>query len=121
MANVLNVQVVAADRSVWSGTAESLVAKTTEGEIGILAGHEPVLALLAPGVVRVKVSATETVSAAVPGGFLSMSEDTVMVLAEQVTLADEVNRGVVEQERDAAGDDESRRWAETRLQLVTDG
>jgi len=120
MANELNVQVVAADRSVWSGTAESLVAKTTEGEIGILAGHEPVLALLAPGVVRVKVSATETISAAVPGGFLSMSEDTVMVLAEQVTLADEVNRSELERERDTAEDDESRRWAETRLQLVAE-
>ena len=53
MAN-LNVAVVSVDQKIWSGEAKSLIAKTTEGEIGILAGHEPVLSLLVDGVVRVE-------------------------------------------------------------------
>ena len=39
----LNVSVVAVDRKIWVGSAKSIVAKTPEGEIGILPGHEPVL------------------------------------------------------------------------------
>jgi len=45
-AKVLNVAVVSAERALWSGQAKSIVAKTPEGDIGILANHEPVLALL---------------------------------------------------------------------------
>jgi F-type H+-transporting ATPase subunit epsilon len=50
----LNVSLVSADSEVWSGVAKQVVARTTEGEIGILGGHEPLLAILASGEVRVK-------------------------------------------------------------------
>ncbi|GMA92168.1 hypothetical protein GCM10025869_26970 [Homoserinibacter gongjuensis] len=45
----LNVAVVSAERELWTGEATQVIARTTEGEIGILTGHEPVLAILAPG------------------------------------------------------------------------
>ena len=51
----MTVSVVAVDRSVWSGTATSVVAKTPEGEIGLLAGHEPVLSLLVNEIGRAHV------------------------------------------------------------------
>ena len=57
---VLNVSVVAADHEVWSGEASMVVAKTVEGEIGILAGHEPLLAILASGEVRVTLHGGES-------------------------------------------------------------
>ena len=50
--SLLQVSVVAADQEVWSGAASMVVAKTSEGEIGILPGHEPMLAILAGGEVQ---------------------------------------------------------------------
>ena len=50
----LTVSIVSAERALWSGEAKSVVAKTPEGEIGILAGHEPVLALLVEGPLRIE-------------------------------------------------------------------
>ena len=121
MAKELNVEVVAADRRVWSGQATIVVAKTPEGELGIMAGHEPVLALLVTGPVTVRTADGETVVAAVAGGFLSVSEDAVAVLAEQAVLADEIDVRDVEAEvsnLQGADDDAARRWAETRLDVA---
>ena len=49
MSNLIQVNLVAADREIWSGEATMVIAKTSEGEIGLLAGHEPMLAILIPG------------------------------------------------------------------------
>jgi F-type H+-transporting ATPase subunit epsilon len=119
VAQELNVEVVAADRKVWSGAATIVVAKTPEGEMGIMAGHEPVLGLLVTGPVTVRTAEGESVVAAVDSGFLSVSENNVAVLAEVAELADEIDVAAVEAERDAAGDDDARRWAETRLKIAS--
>jgi F-type H+-transporting ATPase subunit epsilon len=90
MAN-LNVAVVSVDRKVWSGEAKSIVAKTPEGEIGILPGHEPVLSLLVNGVVRIETIEGEKVAVAVHGGFFSVDSNQVKVLAEVAELGTEVD------------------------------
>lgn len=90
MAN-LNVAVVAVDRKVWSGEAKSIVAKTPEGEIGILPGHEPVLSLLVNGVVRIETVDGEKISVAVHGGFFSVDSNEVKVLAEVAELGVEID------------------------------
>lgn len=82
----LNVTVVAADRSVWSGEAKRVVARTTEGEIGILSGHEPVLAIVAGGEVRIVTADDQTVRAQADGGFLSVENDRVNIVADQAEL-----------------------------------
>jgi F-type H+-transporting ATPase subunit epsilon len=87
----LNVAVVAVDRKVWSGEAKSIVAKTPEGEIGILPGHEPVLSLLVNGVVRIESVDGEKLSIAVHGGFFSVDSNEVKVLAEVAELATEID------------------------------
>ena len=51
MAEPMQVEVVSADRVVWSGKSSNVIAKTVEGEIGILPGHEPVLGVLVPSAV----------------------------------------------------------------------
>lgn len=83
---VLTVSVVAADHEVWSGEASMVVARTVEGQIGILPGHEPLLAILASGEVRVTVSAGETITAQADEGFLSVENNIVTVVARQAEL-----------------------------------
>jgi len=86
VANQLHVRVVAVEESVWSGDAEMVVARTTEGEIGVLPGHAPLLGLLKePSQVRVKLSGGEELTYDVTGGFLSIDEGGVTVLAESAT------------------------------------
>ena len=88
MANQLPVKVVAVEQSVWSGEAEMLVARTTEGEIGVLPGHSPLLGLLKePSQVRVKLAGGEQLTYDVAGGFLSIDANGVTVLAESATPA----------------------------------
>ncbi len=83
----LTVSVVSADQEVWTGEATQIVARTTEGEIGILAGHEPILAVLAAGEVRVTTAEGPVVTANAEDGFLSVQNDTVTIVAGTATLA----------------------------------
>lgn len=82
----LSVSVVSADRELWTGTATQVVARTTEGEIGILAGHEPILAVLASGEVRVTTTEGSVVTAKAEDGFLSVQNDTVTIVAGAAEL-----------------------------------
>jgi len=83
VANQLRVDLVAVEEKVWSGEAEMLVARTTEGELGILPGHAPLLGQLAePGEVRIKLAGGRELAYEVNGGFLSVTEHGVTVLAE---------------------------------------
>ncbi|WP_216215476.1 F0F1 ATP synthase subunit epsilon [Amycolatopsis aidingensis] len=88
----MSVEVVAVERRLWSGRATFVVAQTTEGEIGIMPSHEPVLGqLVEGGVVRVTTTDGETVTAAVHGGFLSVTAEGVSILAESAELAEEID------------------------------
>jgi F-type H+-transporting ATPase subunit epsilon len=82
----LTVSVVSADHEVWSGAAKQIIARTTEGEIGILPGHEPLLAILAKGEVRVTATDGRVITASADDGFLSMEHDTVTIVARNAQL-----------------------------------
>lgn len=84
----LTVVVVSADREVWSGEATRVVARTTEGEIGILAGHEPIMGLVAGGEVRILTPEGNTVRAQADGGFLSVANNRVSVVADAAEIVD---------------------------------
>lgn len=113
----MSVQLVAVERRLWSGTATFVVAQTTEGEIGIMPGHEPVLGqLVEGGVVTVRTTAGETVTAAVHGGFLSVTADTVSILAESADLADEID--VAQARADLDADEHTRAKALARLRAA---
>ena len=120
----MTVELVAVERRLWSGEASFVFARTTEGEIGVLPGHEPTLAQLEQaGVVRIDTPQGTSVTAAVHGGFLSITPEGVTVLAELAELAGEID---VERARAAAGRaDEStddgaaaKARAETRLKAA---
>jgi F-type H+-transporting ATPase subunit epsilon len=88
VANLLHVNVVAVEERVWSGEARTIVARTTEGEIGVLPGHSPLLGLLKePSQVRIELDGGEQLVYDVSGGFLSIDADGVTVLAESAQPA----------------------------------
>jgi F-type H+-transporting ATPase subunit epsilon len=88
----MTVEVVAVERRIWSGAATFVLARTTEGEIGILPGHERTLAQLEEaGVMRIDGADGETITAAVHGGFLSVTPEGVTVLAEFAEVSEEID------------------------------
>jgi len=98
----LHVALVVPDRELWSGEADMVIAKTTEGDIGILAGHSPVFGVLAEGSLVEILGGEVPVRAAVSGGFLSVTDDRVSVLAAQAQLSAEVDTEQAKRELDAA-------------------
>jgi F-type H+-transporting ATPase subunit epsilon len=89
----LHVELVAVEEKVWSGEADMVVARTTEGELGVLPGHAPLLGQLAePSQVRVKLPGGDQVAYDVAGGFLSVTAEGVTVLAESATPATPATR-----------------------------
>ena len=117
MAN-MSVQLVAVERRLWSGEATAVVAQTTEGVIGFLPGHEPLLGqLVEGGIVKITTPENEIVTAAVHGGFLSVTADGVSVLAESAELAHEID--VSQARADAErGDEQERVKAQSRLRAA---
>ena len=123
---ILDVAVVSAERELWSGQARSLVAKTPEGDIGILPGHEPVLALLVESPLRIEGADGTKVLVAVHGGFFSVSGNQVNVIAEVAELAEDIDLERAHaalaraQAAGADSDDEiaAMRRAEARIQVA---
>jgi len=122
MAEDLHVSLVSVEREIWSGEAEQVNARTTEGEIGILHGHTPLLGQLAEGfTVTIRQSGGQDLTAAVHGGFLSVTDEGVTILAERAELADEIDaaRAQAALDKARAGDDEAAALrAESRLRAV---
>ena len=126
----LTVELVSAERSVWSGEANFVVARTLDGELGILPGHISLLGVLAEGF-TVRITGGEAgdgIEAATHGGFLSVSNDVVTILTETAELSDEIDvdraRAALERAISAgdAGDDTSESAAaRARARLAAAG
>jgi F-type H+-transporting ATPase subunit epsilon len=116
----LQVELVAADRTVWSGQATMVIARTVEGDVGVLKDHAPLLSLLADAVVEIDTG-DETVVAAVDGGFISVAQNRVSILSERALLADEIDVKAVESELEEAraseDDDAEDRVRRAEVQL----
>jgi F-type H+-transporting ATPase subunit epsilon len=106
----LRVELVAPDGEIWSGRARMVIAKTLDGDLGVLTGHSPVLGILAEGsLVRIlapesdgEAAGGEDVLAAVSSGFLAVADDRVSILSRQAQLASAVDTAAVQAELDAA-------------------
>jgi F-type H+-transporting ATPase subunit epsilon len=126
MADLLQVELVAADRLVWSGVASRVIARTTEGDVGILPHHAPLLSLLVDGVVDVQTEDGQTWVAAVSAGFLSVAGNRVSILAEYAEMSHDIDlegaRRDLERARSSGeNDDEAQlavRNAEARIRAV---
>jgi F-type H+-transporting ATPase subunit epsilon len=103
----LQVELVAVERMIWSGEARMVIARTTEGELGVLPGHAPLLGELAPGgVVTIRTESGEDLVVAAHGGFVSVTERGVSILAETAEISSEID---VERAREALRRAESDR------------
>jgi F-type H+-transporting ATPase subunit epsilon len=119
----LQVDVVAPDRNVFNGPATIVIARTLEGELGILKGHVPVLGVLESGAVTIRTPDGETVSAAVHGGFISVADDVVSILAETAELGSDIDVARAQRALDKAKSDgepegDAARRAITRLRAA---
>lgn len=86
MAKMFQVDVVSPEATVWSGEANFVLARTTEGEIGIMADHEPLMAALATGVVVVENGNVQT-NIGVHGGFLQVLRNQVTLLTDRAQIS----------------------------------
>ena len=124
----MHVALVVPDRELWSGQARTVIAKTTEGDIGVLTGHAPVFGILAEGSLAQILTEDSEVRVAVSGGFLSVADDRVSILAAQAQLGGEVDVEEARQELAAAlaeavpgtEDSPAVRYAKARLRAAGD-
>jgi len=122
---VMQVELVAADRLVWSGEATRVIARTTEGDVGVLPNHAPMLAVMVDGIVDVTTADGETWVAAVNTGFLSVAGNRISILSEQAEMTHEIDLEKARQDlqraessgenSDDAAEAASRAWAEARI------
>jgi len=126
--DLMQVELVAADRLVWSGEAKMVIARTTEGDVGILPNHAPMLSLMVHGIVDVQTSDGETWIAAVDSGFLSVANNRISILSEHAEMSHDIDleRARTDLERcqqegaddaDALAQAESA-WAEARIRAA---
>jgi F-type H+-transporting ATPase subunit epsilon len=112
MATRFRVDVVSPEAVVWSGEAELVTARTTEGDIGIMAGHEPTMAALATGSAEIHTG-SDTITVAVHGGFLQIYRNQVTLLSDRAQVVEgdaEAARAqaqVLREAEEAAQDDQS--------------
>jgi F-type H+-transporting ATPase subunit epsilon len=101
----LQVALVVPEGEIWVGPAQMVIAKTRDGDIGVLTGHAPVLGILVEGsVVRIRPEEDggAEVRAAVDGGFFSIADDRVSILAREAVLGSDIDTGAAQSALDAA-------------------
>ena len=119
--DLLEVELVAADRKVWTGQGTMVLARTADGDVGILPHHAPLLGTLGDGAVLIRQEAGDPVIAVVHGGFLSVADNRVGILAEECDLAKDIDLADAERElqeaRQSEEDDAAHqvRRAEARI------
>lgn len=91
----LEVALVAADREVWSGQASLVIAKTADGDVGVMPGHQPIMSVLQPSVATIRTvvdgAPGDTLKVALHGGFIAVDENRVSLLSEAAELSDEID------------------------------
>lgn len=88
----MNVDIVAVDRKIWSGEATFVFTRTTAGDIGILPRHIPLVAqLVDDAMVRVEREGEDDLRVAVDGGFMTVTEEGITVLAESAEISSEID------------------------------
>ena len=124
----MQVELVAADRLVWSGEATMVLARTSVGDVGILPNHAPMLSLMVDGIVDVTTADNETWIAAVDAGFLSVANNRISILAEHAEMSHDIDlekaRAELERARkagekmDEPEEAASEAWAEARVRAA---
>ena len=88
MAKSFQVDVVSPEATVWSGLATIVVAKTPEGELGIMADHEPLMGALVTGPVTVESESGVRTTIGVHGGFIQVINNQVTLITDRAQIAE---------------------------------
>jgi F-type H+-transporting ATPase subunit epsilon len=118
---VLSVALVSTLRNVWEGEASLVVLRTLDGETGIMPGHSPLMGMLADGPILIRPVEGDDMRAYIHEGFVTVDSDRVILLAETVELASEIDVRQAEDALAAAreqGTETEVRKAEGRLQVA---
>jgi F-type H+-transporting ATPase subunit epsilon len=111
----MKVEIVAVDRQIWSGEATFIFTRTTVGEIGVMPRHIPLVAqLIDDAMVRVEREGDEDLRIAVDGGFMSVTEEGVTILAESAEFDSEINESAAKEDSES---DDPRTAAKGRARL----
>ena len=105
----LNLEIVTAERVVYSDEVELIVAPGIEGEMALLPSHAPLMTMLQPGELLVRKGGEDN-SIFVSGGFVELMNDKVTILADSAERADEI---------DMTRAEEAKRRAEEKMELRT--
>lgn len=98
----MDVDIVAVERKIWSGKATFVFTRTTTGEIGIMPRHIPLVAqLVDDAMVRVEREGEDDLRIAIDGGFMSVTDDGVIILAEDAQFDSEINADRAKQDADS--------------------
>jgi F-type H+-transporting ATPase subunit epsilon len=107
----LHVELVEPEGDIWAGEAELVVARTTDGEIGLLTNHAPVIGILYEGsLVQIRPANADEpdIFAAVSGGFVSMADNRVSILARRAQLGRDVDTVAAQSALSATGEPDTR-------------
>jgi len=107
MAKTFSLEVVSPESIVWAGQAEMLITRTTEGEIGVLADHEPTMAALATGSTVITAEGGDQITLAIHGGFMQILNNEVTLLTDRAEIADGDRAQAAELAESLAGPDEA--------------
>lgn len=109
----LQVELVSPERILYSGEADMVIARTTDGEIAFMTGHAPFIGSLGIGAVTIRASEGDDVQAAVHEGFVEVTDDRVTILSDVAELVEDIDPSRAqraleraEQDRGKGGDDE---------------
>jgi F-type H+-transporting ATPase subunit epsilon len=124
----LQVELVSPERILWSGEADMVVARTSEGDIAFLTGHAPFIGALGIGAVSIRATDGTEERAAVHGGFVEVSGDRVTILSDVAELVSDIDaararRALEEAERRTSSQDDAEgeaalRRARLRVELA---
>jgi len=121
----MNFELVSPEKLLLSQDAEMVVVPGSEGDLGVLAGHAPVISTVRPGVISVFEGASVTARLFICGGFVEVTPDRCTVLAEEALPLEDIDRAAVEKElsdlRDdlsAAADEAARQAIEARVAVA---
>jgi F-type H+-transporting ATPase subunit epsilon len=98
----LQVELVSPERILWSGEADMVVARTTDGDIAFLTGHAPFIGALGIGAVTIEEPGGKQTKIAVHGGFVEVSNNKVTILSDVAELAGDIDAERARRAKEAA-------------------
>ena len=112
----MNLEIITAERSVYSGEVDMVIAPGLDGQLGILPKHAPLITVLKPGELTVKKIGEEDMYVAVSGGFMEVIGNRVSVLADACERSDEIDESRAEQAMQRAQERLAQRGSDMELE-----